>query len=371
MPEKTLEPCDPLPRQPTRLLLQRLGIFVASAAATCLLLEIGVRLSGYVPYYHNPSLFVPSEDAEMGYDLRPNFRGLFFGGRVTTNAHAVRVCGISGDSTCRRLAMLGDSVAFGHGVSDNQTIPCKLEGLLGRRAGHQWDVINLAVPGYDIEQVVRRYAHHRRRIRPDVVVYLFHPNDIWPNARLRSYMADDGTWRRTAWTFMNAHCDLFNIVVPGMSRLVNALSHGATAQVEATRAFYDSPKDLARLRTGFAALKKMTTEDDAKLLVVLFVSPVLTSPEDAASRQFLAEVSQKVDRILSGLHLAFLVPLDAFRHHDVRSLIVRRYDDHLSEEGARLLAAAIADALKQHGMLAPLSLAPQTRHANLSRQRLH
>ena len=55
-----------------------------------------------------------------------------------------------------RIAVLGDSVAFGHGSIEDLTYPRLLETLLRQRHPDvDWQVWNLGVPGYSTEQTLR------------------------------------------------------------------------------------------------------------------------------------------------------------------------------------------------------------------------
>lgn len=60
--------------------------------------------------------------------------------------------------------MLGDSLAFGFEVADDETFSALLES----RAGYE--VVNLAVPGYGTDQEVIRLENEGMRFRPDVVI---------------------------------------------------------------------------------------------------------------------------------------------------------------------------------------------------------
>lgn len=345
--------------------LVRLSLLAGSTALGLGLVEIGLRVSGYVPYYHNPSLFVASEDREIGYELAPNFRGLFYGGLVTTDAHGVRTSCESLTTSVQRLVLLGDSVAFGHGVNDDQTIAHFLPKEIRRISHRPWDVVNLAVPGYGIDQIRRRCLAHRSRLRPKCVVYLFHPNDIWPNPHLRSYRANDGTFRRAVWTFANGHCCTFNLAAPTARRALRRLRGTHRRADHALRRYYDEPGAVGRLKAELALMNKDAAEGDSSMLVVLFVSPALLRPGMRFDQFELRDIYQKVESLLKAARIPYVIPFDDMAGRDPRSLVVRPYDDHLSEKGSRLMASIIARALRTHGLLTQTEKTPV---ANLSRQ---
>jgi len=64
--------------------------------------------------------------------------------------------------------MLGDSIAFGTGVADEQTFSYRLAGL-----DPGLEVVNLAVPGYGTDQELLQLEREGARLAPEVVVLHF------------------------------------------------------------------------------------------------------------------------------------------------------------------------------------------------------
>jgi hypothetical protein len=89
------------------------------------------------------------------------------GRRVTLNEYGYRgpALALPRDHHSTRLVVLGDSVAFGLGVSDDQTF-CS---LLNARANGM-EVANLAVQGYGPDQELLTLERDGLRLEPDVVV---------------------------------------------------------------------------------------------------------------------------------------------------------------------------------------------------------
>ena len=77
-------------------------------------------------------------------------------------------------SSRRRLVVLGDSFAFGVGLQEHETLPA----YLGQQLGPQWEIFNLGVPGYGIDQMVLSYEKYRSALQPDIVVLVFIDDDI-------------------------------------------------------------------------------------------------------------------------------------------------------------------------------------------------
>jgi hypothetical protein len=76
----------------------------------------------------------------------------------------------------RNIVILGDSFAFGWGVSLEDTLGKRVEREL-QKIDPRFQVINLAQSGYSVKEVVRSFEIFRDKLRPEAVAYIFCPND--------------------------------------------------------------------------------------------------------------------------------------------------------------------------------------------------
>jgi lysophospholipase L1-like esterase len=104
----------------------------------------------------------------MGVDVRINALGLR-GGEVTTTPAPGRL----------RILMLGDSLTFGWGVAEPDTVPRRLELLL-RDAGIEAEVLNAGVGNTNTSMQVAWYARHGRALDADLVILNYFVNDAEP-----------------------------------------------------------------------------------------------------------------------------------------------------------------------------------------------
>ena len=88
------------------------------------------------------------------------------------------------DLSARRknVVILGDSFAFGWGVQWEQTMGQILEKKLQER-DPAYQVINLAMPGWDIDKIIRSFEVYQALLKPVAVVYVFCPNDLLGNMK--------------------------------------------------------------------------------------------------------------------------------------------------------------------------------------------
>jgi hypothetical protein len=171
-------------RPPFRRYARELLLAVASAAlppALLLAVEGVLRLE-------NPSYLADLPQADLarlhrysesyGWEPRPGAVALVEGQRTSINAAGQRGTLHPHARTPGRprLLMIGDSVAFGFGVADEQTFSADLES-------DGYEVVNLAVPGYGTDQALLRLEHEGAAYRPDLVLLHFClQNDFVDNA---------------------------------------------------------------------------------------------------------------------------------------------------------------------------------------------
>jgi hypothetical protein len=128
------------------------------------------------------SIIVPHPSKEIIYDLLPHLDVRFQGARVTTNS-----CGMRGpershakDPNVFRIALLGDSFAFGWGVEYDESFAHVLERELNRviPEPRRVEVLNFGVPGYSTFQEVARFMELGIDFNVDAVLVYFIENDF-------------------------------------------------------------------------------------------------------------------------------------------------------------------------------------------------
>jgi lysophospholipase L1-like esterase len=117
-------------------------------------------------------------DELLTWRLKPSWSGSEQNGApVRTNTLGLRGPELAADSG-ERLLFLGDSVVFGHFLSEEETIPRRLETLLRRAGEPDVEVVNAGVPGYGTFQEELYYRERGRELRPTRVLLGFCLNDV-------------------------------------------------------------------------------------------------------------------------------------------------------------------------------------------------
>ena len=128
------------------------------------------------------SIIQPHESDIVLYTLLPNLDVKFQGKRLTTNSFGMRGPEIELEKPANvfRLALLGDSFAFGWGVDEAATFARTMEVALNEKlpAGKRVEVLNFGTPGYSTFQEVAYLVEEGLKFEPDAVLVFFVENDF-------------------------------------------------------------------------------------------------------------------------------------------------------------------------------------------------
>jgi len=144
----------------------------------------------YDPFYRK------SRIPGLTYELKPNFRGKGrYGSPVVTNSiglRGAREFSERAPAGVIRVAVGGDSFAFGHGVPEEQGFVSKLQYLLDSASSStEWEVMNLGVSGYTGEKILIALVEKTAAYSPQVLVYAVSQFDFL-SGRDRMVVTEDG-----------------------------------------------------------------------------------------------------------------------------------------------------------------------------------
>ena len=153
----------------------------------------------------HPMAFIiePVNDDRLVYTLKPNLRTEFGRKILRTNAGGLR-----SDREFEpgrqpgvvRILGLGDSGMFGWNVDQGEEYPAVLQTLLDHRpAPPRYEVLNLAVPGYNTQLEVERLRQQGLAFAPDIVVVGWCENDY----QLPFFMLQKENFRRRDLSFFH------------------------------------------------------------------------------------------------------------------------------------------------------------------------
>jgi lysophospholipase L1-like esterase len=323
---------------------------------TLAILEIAFRLLGVGvgTVQINRETIRRSDNPRLLFELRP---GSLARAEVE---YRVNRLGLRGPETTvekpagvRRVAVLGDSIAFGYWVSERDGFAPQLESLLQARAGGaRVEVLDFAVPGYNLDQEIETLRTKALAFSPDLVVVAFCLNDLEGIFSYELGLVQDRAERRRA-LLGRARDELLR-----RSLLFSWIEY-RLSEAEARGRFVRAKNPLAgplyaeavrqqkaALQGKFAVLEALLRPRGIPGLVVVF--PVLgTRFEGYPYRELHAAVMSAAGS--SGL--AALDLLDCYSGYEFRQLRVDVV--HPSPLGHRVAAHAIRDALCARGWICP------------------
>ncbi len=129
-----------------------------------------------------PGPYRVHEDPFVGYAFKQNAELEYAAKRFSTDDLGLRVRpGPSPGPDAFRIALLGDSVAFGHGLEEGETIAAQLETILREVRGpkaREVACLTVAVPSWNYRNALRFLLDHLDVLDPDLVLYMEIDNDI-------------------------------------------------------------------------------------------------------------------------------------------------------------------------------------------------
>jgi len=161
-------------------------LLIVQAAIVLGLLEILGRVIDPlgISYYPETAAYLDTliREEPIGYRNAPNLEGRFWGAPVRINSLGMRDREVPQTPAENefRLMVMGDSLPFGIGVGDEETIPRRLEELLNKEhAGPlRFRALNMGVPSYNTEQQSIQLQTLGLSLHPDVVILFFVRNDL-------------------------------------------------------------------------------------------------------------------------------------------------------------------------------------------------
>lgn len=164
-----------------------LGLSAVSFALSLTAIVAGSKLYanwlGIRDFRYENQLNMWHSEPTIGFINKPNFLGFSFGNiRVQTNERGfrgTRPSPVARTNGVRRIVGLGDSVMWGTGVNEENSIL----GFLEKQLNHEssYEVINAGVVGYSTYQELLYLQKHVLPLRPDIVLVNYCENDLLPS----------------------------------------------------------------------------------------------------------------------------------------------------------------------------------------------
>ena len=352
----------------------RANILLAFGSLVLALLaaEIFLRTRGpdlLTKFRAGKSQVMPADDPDIIYQLTPNVT-FKFEVPSTINASGYRgVEGRPGRFPGFRILFIGDSIAFGWGLSDAETIPARLQDLLDQGTG-TFQALNFGVPGYDIVQEAAVLERKGLAYKPDLVFVIYTLNDVGVasnrlrhvrqfqarsgmlvfRSRLVSFVADridrkfQSNWLKKMNTPSVYVQQFGHQIDPIPDDEVELLTLMETAPDVFPTTWYSDHYKIGRLRYGLRWLKRVADENDLRL--VLVIVPRLDWERDQYRHQVAHEI---VGYEAARIELEIIDMSEVLFAHDVESMRHSSKDPaHPNPEASDLIARELEEYVKKH-----------------------
>lgn len=342
-------------RSRLRRALGSVALAGVSVGVTALVLEAAFRLTGVSvgTVQINRATVRRSDNPRLRFELRP-------GSAVRAEVdYRVNAEGLRGAETTvekpagvRRVAVLGDSIAFGYWVAEEQAFPRQLEAMLNEAGGvdGRIEVMNFGVPGYNLDQEIEALRAKALAFAPDLVVVAFCLNDLEGLFSYELGLVQDRAARGRSLSgrlreFFLARSLLFSWVEYRLSELEARRSY-VRARNPLDGPLYAEAvgQQRAALEGKLAVLQSLLAAREIPGVVVVF--PVLGAKLERYPHR---ELHRAVVAAAEGNGLAAVDLLDCYAAYDFRELRVDVV--HPSPLGHRVAAHAVRDALCARGWL--------------------
>jgi hypothetical protein len=248
--------------------------------AACVLVEGAARWWGIRSGNFDPLLFSPN--GATVYANRPGFQGDYAGAFVRINSLGFRGPELPANQKACVL-LLGDSVAFGQGVEEQDTLAAvagrRLEAVLGRRC----EVLNAGVPGFNTANEAVRLEQIGATVGPSLVVVLYTDNDTdpqlftgfrdgYPITADGRYQTETDFLHRSS-AFLYRHSAAYNLLRLSTARLRPTSSAGfsvTTYQEAMARSFCEENPGFVQSMSALAQIRDWCRVNGAALLVAVW-----------------------------------------------------------------------------------------------------
>lgn len=329
-----------------RFLLSLSAVLIALLIAEWLVrLRVPYSVYGHTRQVVQETISVPS--TTLGYANRPGasvrFRNKEFDTQVTINARGLRDREYPYEkSEPFRIAVLGDSFAFGWGVNQED---CLTE-LLEERYLQATDVINLSVSGYGTLQELRFFQEEGVKYHPDLVLVFWFSNDLderipevyFQNGRMSEVDLPRTRWSKRLRLWLMRHSYAFTLLRETRNALNRRWFKRNSSIAEAA---VNDDVDWRLMRGWLAELRDSAQAHGATLAVV-----GIPDKGRFIVNELLTSLLRELQVAYCDLGEAFASLPEVDRHRAYFHM-----DDHWTAYGHDVAARFVADYLRVTGLV--------------------
>jgi lysophospholipase L1-like esterase len=250
-----------------------------------------------------------------------------------------------------RIIILGDSMSFGHGIKETKnTWPAQLETKL-KEQNPNVEVINTAWPGEDTETELLIYKRKAKQLNPDIVIIGYFLNDAETDESLKAREEHHKQFQSSSYIG-----NIFHAVF-GKFFLENSYLYNMII------IFYDSLKQqtfedsyINQVTTTYNGNLSLHQQQITNLIQEIrdsnAVPIVVTIPFFYNFEEYpFMNAHNFVENAAFENNAAYIDLLDNFKNKDASEYVIGKYDNHVNEEGSKIIADQIATFIATHELI--------------------
>ena len=250
-----------------------------------------------------------------------------------------------------RIVVLGDSFTFAGKVPLDGTMPKRLEERLrDADPSRRYQVLNLAVPGYNTAQEAGALEEAGLRYQPDLVLVAFVLNDALPAGQLVPAAARLPEWLRRPLK----RSYLVQFLYDREKRLRSLLKKGSFKGASEVQDLAPGTEAFGRVTAALDRMRRACAASGATLVVAIWPMFERLDTYPFADRHALVAEACR-ERQIPVLDL-----LPTFRGMDASTLWAARDDHHPNPEAQQRAADAIFRELRDRGLVPAAKALPST-----------
>ena len=272
-----------------------------------------------------------ASDKAQGHEHIPNRQTRLMGVDVSINSHGLRDKEISLNKNpgTKRVLMLGDSITFGWGVADDNTVSTRLEQLINKaEKNDHFEVLNTGVGNTNTEMQVAYFLNEGFKYSPDFVILNYFINDaeLTPRPNKNPLMKYS-----MAYVYFSLKWE----------SIWRRYFGGKNWQEYYTDLYSKEKKGWEKTKVAIQRLSEYSKANKVKLLIVNY--PELHQLSDYP----FSEVSGKVKKIAENLEVPYLDLLPHLEGRDENQYWVSQQDQHPNSFACSVIAQAILESLNK------------------------
>ena len=313
-------------------------VFIVALIIMFFFIEIILHLT--LPAYYGIPPYTFVEDSELDYIPNPNFKGIVVNKEHARNELPVVINSfgfrdkefVKEKGDVLRLVTIGDSETFPDTLLVEEQYGKVVEVLTNNKV----ESLNLGVSGYGTLQSFNFFKRVGEQFDPDVVSYLFVPNDISENVQSR-YALISGSRVQADWKNKKgmAKVQIFVYRNSFIARELYRLTRSS-----AVLDTQENPKlnevNWDMMYNTLQEMQEYFSKEDIKFVVI--ISPFENEGENK-------EIESRLLAILNELNIEYINPTEEYIIRGGKEFLRWKYDSHLNSIGHKLLAELLTTHL--------------------------